>query len=440
MIDEEIGFLVDNVIGDLQIFSVYILLMNIGGYFWFIVIVCDFGIIGVDEVCDCMLMMFDIFIDFECNDVSGMYYNWYLLMMGEKLMIWFDFGDFVYFFFSMVDNGWFVVVLCIVCEVEFVFVEQVDVFYDLMDFVLFFDLVGVVGFFVGMNCGGFWEQVLLDCSVVVLMYNGFGVIVYYICYYYDMIVSESCIVIYLGIVNGQFLVIVLFGMYCIMFFGCDWVWQEQFLLGEYCMYDGFQVWEGVYSYDGMFFVFSWGGSMFELLMFDFFVFEIKWGLKLWWLNYLIMVVVQKQYGFEEVGYGYWGFFLVSNLFGGYVEYGVDIVGMWFDGYIFDVEKIDVDIDWLGCVEGMNFDFVFGDGVVILYVVFFVLLYDCKGVLSNFEGIESEFGVYGLGGFYDVVVVCSGMIVECYFFFDQLMIMVVIGNEFMKDKFKDYFVD
>jgi hypothetical protein len=190
----------------------------------------------------------------------------------------------------------------------------------------------------------------------------------------------------------------------------------------------------------MSFVPSWGGSMFESLMPDLLVPEAKWGPKSWRLNHPITVAVQKQHGLEEADYGYWGFSPASNPFGGYAEYGVDIAGMRSDGYTSDAEKTDVDIDRPGCAEGTNPDPEFGDGVVTPHAAFLALPYDRKGVLNNLEGIESDLGAYGLGGFYDAVAVKSGTIAERYLSLDQSMIMAAIGNELTKDKLKNYFVD
>ncbi|MET0736305.1 MAG: glucoamylase family protein, partial [Microbacterium sp.] len=205
-------------------------------------------------------------------------------------------------------------------------------------------------------------------------------------------------------------------------------------------YQGFDVWDGVYSYAGMSFVPSWGGSMFEALMPDLLVPETQWGARSWRINHPITVAVQKHHGLDEAGYGAWGFSPASNPSGGYAEYGVDLAGMRSDGYTSDVEKTDVDVDRPGCSTGTNPQPDFGDGVVTPHASFLALPYDKKAVLANLTHLENDLGAYGPGGFYDSVAVGSGTIAERYLSLDQSMIMAAIGNALTGDSLKHYFVD
>ncbi|NLP82952.1 DUF3131 domain-containing protein [Microbacterium sp. CFH 90308] len=440
MTDEETGLPSDNITGDLATVGAYTSPTNIGGYLWSTVTARDLGILSADEARDRMATTLATLGTLERNGASGMFYNWYDPATGAKLTTWPDSGDAVHPFLSTVDNGWLAAALRIVREAEPSLAGQADALYDSMDFSAFFNPEGAPGLPAGTNRGGFWEAAPPDCSTAAPMYNGSGETVYYTCHHYDTTVSESRIATYLGIANGQIPATALYGTHRTMPPGCDWDWQEQLPTGEYRTYDGFEVWEGVYSYAGMSFVPAWGGSMFEALMPDLLVPEEKWGPRSWRLNHPITVAVHKHHGLDDAGYGYWGFSPASNPFGGYSEYGVDLAGMRSDGYFSDAEHTDVDIDHPGCSMGANAEPEFGDGVVTPHAAFLALPYDREGVLDNLSRIEDELGAYGPGGFYDSVAVRSGTIAERYLSLDQSMIMAAIGNALTGDTLKDYFVD
>ncbi|GAA5025714.1 glucoamylase family protein [Microbacterium fluvii] len=439
MTDPDTGLAADNIEGDLTDPGAYTSPTNIGGYLWSTVTARDLGIIDRRDARERLRTTLTTLERLERNEASGMFYNWYDPATGEKLTTWPESGDPVEPFLSTVDNGWLAAALRIVAEAEPRLARQADRLYDSMDFGAFFDPAGAAGLEAGTNRGGFWDAEPAGCSVAAPMYNGSGETAFYTCHHYDTTVSESRIATYLGIINGQIPSTALAGTHRTMPPGCDWAWQEQLPTGTTRSYHGYDVWEGVYSYDGMSFVPSWGGSMFEALMPDLLVPEAQWGHRSWALNHSITVAVQEAHG-ADAGYGYWGFSPASNPFGGYSEYGVDLAGMRSDGYASDVEKTDVDIDRPGCTMGTNPDPTFGDGVVTPHASFLALPYDRAGALKNLRGIENDLGAYGPGGFYDSVAVHSGTIAERYLSLDQSMIMAAIGNELTGDTLKDYFVD
>ena len=440
MTDETTGLPSDNVTGDLATPAEYTSPTNIGGYLWSTVTARDLGIIGKKEARSRLATTLDTLGELERNDASGMFYNWYSPTTGEKLVTWPDSGDAVAPFLSTVDNGWLAASLRIVREAEPSLAREADELYRSMDFSSFFDPAGAAGLPAGTNRGGFWEADPGGCSIQAPNYSGDGPDVFYTCHHYDTTVSESRIATYLGIANGEIPATALYGTHRTMPPGCDWAWQEQLPAGRTRTYDGFAVYEGTYSYEGMSFVPSWGGSMFESLMPDLLVPETQWGARSWAKNHPITVAVQKKHGLNEAGYGYWGFSPASNPFGGYAEYGVDIAGIRSDGYTSDAEKTDVDIDRPGCAEGTNPDPTFGDGVVTPHAAFLALPYDRPGVLKNLRGIEKKLGAYGPGGFSDAVAVKSDTVAERYLSLDQSMIMAAIGNALTGDTLKDYFVD
>jgi hypothetical protein len=443
MTDEATGLPSDNIGGALDPASAagYTSPTNIGGYLWSTVTARDLGVIGADEARERMTATITSLERLERNNASGMYYNWYDPETGAKLTTWPDTGDVVHPFLSTVDNGWLGAALRIVREAEPALAERADALYASMDFSAFFDRAGAAGLPAGTNRGGFWEAPPGDgCAVAAPIYNGAGAEVFYTCHHYDTTVSESRISTYLAIADGAIPATGLYGTHRTMPPGCDWAWQEQLPEGQTRTYDGIDVYEGTYSYDGMRFVPSWGGSMFEALMPDLLIPEAEWGQRSWALNHPLTVAVQKHHGLKDARYGAWGFSPASDPFGGYAEYGVDLAGMRSDGYGSDREKTDVDIDRPGCTEGTNPEPEFGDGVVTPHASFLALPYDERGVMKNLRTLEKKFGAYGPGGFYDAVATGSGTVAERYLSLDQSMILAAIGNALTDDSLKDYVVD
>ncbi|MGP3534606.1 glucoamylase family protein [Microbacterium sp. RD1] len=443
MTDDETGLPADNIGGDLaeDTASAYTSPTNIGGYLWSTITARDLGIIGTDEARERMTATLATLETLERNAASGMFYNWYDPDTGAKLTTWPESGDVVHPFLSTVDNGWLAVGLRAVREAEPALADRAQALYAGMHFSAFFDPAGAAGLPAGTNRGGFWEEPPGDgCAVEAPMYNGSGATAFYTCHHYDTTVSESRIATYLAVADGTIPATGLYGTHRTMPAGCDWAWQEQLPEGETRSYDGVSVYEGTYSYDGMRFVPSWGGSMFEALMPDLFIPEAQWGPTSWGVNHPITVAVQEKHGLKDAGYGYWGFSPASDPFGGYAEYGVDLAGMRSDGYGSDREKTDVDIDRPGCAEGANPDPEFGDGVVTPHASFLALPYDTRGALKNLRNIEKKLGAYGPGGFYDAVATGSGTIAKRYLSLDQSMILAAIGNELTGDSLKAYVVD
>lgn len=450
MTDETTGLPADNIGGDLSpaSASVYTSPTNIGGYLWSTLAARDLGIITADEARQRMTTTVGTLERLERNEVSGMYYNWYAPADGAKLTSWPGTGDIVNPFLSTVDNGWLAAALRMVANAETsddpALGARAKALYDSMDFGVFFDPQGKQPLLpAGTNRGGFWEVPPVgETGCEAPAYNGAGVTLVYTCHHYDTTVSESRIATYLGIVNGQIPASGFYGTFRTMPDGCDWSWQEQRPTGQDRDYDGLTVFEGAYSYDGMSFVPSWGGSMFEALMPALLVPEEDWGPTSWGLNHPITVAVQEKHG-EDAGYGYWGFSPSSNPAGGYREYGVDLAGIRSDGYLSDQEDTDVDIPFRDCPDadrGHNPDPAFGDGVVTPHASFLALGYDAKGTVDNLRGIEENLHAYGPGGFYDAIAVRSGTIAERYLSLDQSMIMAAVSNALDDDAMRGYFAD
>jgi hypothetical protein len=446
MTDPAVGLPADNIDGDLDPASRsgHTSPTNIGGYLWSTLAARGLGIIDSDDARARLTATIGTLEHLERNVPSGMFYNWYSPADGQKLDTWPEDGAVVHPFLSTVDNGWLAAALRMVANGEPALGERAMRLYESMDFGVFFDPSPYTPALpAGTNKGGFWEeQPGGTCASRQAPFSGSGPDVFYTCHWYDTTVSESRIATYLGIVNGQIPGSGLYGTFRTMPAGCDYSWQEQSPVGEDRVYDGLTVYEGAYSSDGMRFVPSWGGSMFEALMPDLLVPEAQWGPTSWGVNHPITVAVQEKHG-EDAGYGYWGFSPSSNPDGGYREYGVDSAGMRTDGYFSDQEDTDVDLPFAGCPDagrGTNPSPAYGDGVVTPHASFLALGYDARGAVENLRGIENDLGAYGPGGFYDAVAVHSGTIAERYLSLDQSMIMAAVSNALDGDAMRTLFAD
>ncbi|GIT78771.1 hypothetical protein LLS1_04400 [Leifsonia sp. LS1] len=446
MTDPAVGLPADNIDGALDPASAsgHTSPTNIGGYLWSTLAARGLGIISADDARARLATTVGTLERLERNAASGMFYNWYSPADGRKLTTWPEDGSVVHPFLSTVDNGWLAAALRMVANGEPALADRARALYDSMDFGVFFDPTPYTpNLPAGTNKGGFWEEQPGDtCASEQAPFSGVGPNVFYTCHWYDTTVSESRIATYLGIVNGQIPSSGLYGTFRTMPAGCDYSWQEQSPVGESRVYDGLTVYEGAYRYDGMRFVPSWGGSMFEALMPDLLVPEEVWGPTSWGVNHPVTVAVQEKHG-QDAGYGYWGFSPASNPDGGYREYGVDAAGMRADGYFSDQENTDVDLPFDGCPtaeRGTNPAPAYGDGVVTPHASFLALGYDARGAVENLRGIERELHAYGPGGFYDAVAVHSGRIAERYLSLDQSMIMAAVANGLDDGAMRTLFAD
>ncbi|WP_025157720.1 glucoamylase family protein [Leifsonia aquatica] len=446
MTDPAVGLPADNIDGSLDPASAsgHTSPTNVGGYLWSTLAARGLGIISADEARDRLTTTIGTLEHLERNAASGMFYNWYSPADGQKLTTWPEDGSVVHPFLSTVDNGWLAAALRMVANGEPTLTDRARALYDSMDFGVFFDPTPYNPHLpAGTNKGGFWEEQPGDtCASERAPFSGSGPNVFYTCHWYDTTVSESRIATYLGIVNGQIPPTGLYGTFRTMPAGCDYAWQEQSPVGEDRVYGGLTVYEGAYRYDGMRFVPSWGGSMFEALMPDLLVPEEDWGPTSWGVNHPVTVAVQEKHG-QDAGYGYWGFSPASNPDGGYREYGVDAAGMRADGYFSDQENTDVDLPFEGCPtaeRGTNPTPTYGDGVVTPHASFLALGYDAHGAVENLRGIERDLHAYGPGGFYDAVAVHSGRTAERYLSLDQSMIMAAVANGLDHGAMRTLFAD
>ena len=440
MVDPATGLPADNIEGDLDpaTRSKYTSPTNIGAYLWSAIVASKLGVIDRRELVSRTRTTLSSVERLQRHPASGQYYNWYDPATLELLHTWPVDGSVVYPFASSVDNAWLAAALMVVRNAVPEVRAQAQKLLDPMDFAFYYDEVGRgPDVPAGLMRGGFWDAPPPGCALPG-NYTGTGPDVYYTCHTYGSFASETRMITYVAISLGQVPPAHYFGPWRTFPDTCDWGWQEQKPVGQFVDYLGVPVFEGQYTYRGLKFVPTWGGDMFEDLMPDLFVPEVKWGKDSWARQHSVYVRGQIEHGLADAKYGYWGFSPSSNPDGGYREYGVDIMGLDTPGYTSDQERTSVDVGFEGCREATPPPATYGDGVVTPHAVVLALPYQPKAALTELAKLRRDFDSYGPGGYYDAIAVRSGKVAKRYLALDQGMIMGALGNLLADDVLRDAF--
>ena len=425
------GMPADNIDGDLDPASrsKYTSPTNIGSYLWSAIVAEDLGVISRRDLVSRTKTTLSSLARLQRHPASGQYYNWYDPETLERLTTWPVDGSVVYPFASSVDNAWIAAALMVVRNAVPEVRAQAQALLDPMDFAFYYDPQGRgPDVPAGLMRGGFWDTPPPDpqCSLPG-NYTGVGPDVAYTCHTYGSFASETRMISYVAIALGQVPPEHYFAPWRTFPDTCDWNWQEQKPSGEFVDYLGVPVFEGNYTYRGLTFVPTWGGDMFEALMPDMFVPEVRWGVNSWARQHSVYVRGQIEHGLNDAKYGYWGFSPASNPDGGYREYGVDVMGLDGPGYTSDQEKTSVDVGFDGCRDAQPLPATYGDGVVTPHAVVLALPYQPKAALTELVKLRRDFDAYGPGGYYDAIAVRSGKVAKRYLALDQGMIMGALGN-------------
>jgi hypothetical protein len=438
----ETGMPADNIGGDLDpaTRSAYTSPTNIGSYLWSAIVAEDLGVISRRDLVSRTKTTLSSLARLQRHPASGQYYNWYDPVTLERLTTWPVDGSVVYPFASSVDNAWLAAALMVVRNAVPEVRTQAQDLLAPMDFSFYYDVVGRgPDVPAGLMRGGFWDTPppAPQCSLPG-NYTGVGPEVYYTCHTYGSFASETRMISYVAISLGQVPPAHYFAPWRTFPDTCDWNWQEQKPSGEFVDYLGVPVFEGNYTYRGLKFVPTWGGDMFEELMPDMFVPEVRWGKDSWARQHSVYVRGQIEHGLSDAKYGYWGFSPASNPDGGYREYGVDIMGLDGPGYTSDQEKTSVDVGFEGCRDAQPLPTTYGDGVVTPHAVVLALPYQPRAALTELAKLRRDFDSYGPGGYYDAIAVRSGKVAKRYLALDQGMIMGALGNLLGNDILRDAF--
>ncbi len=307
---------------------------------------------------------------------NGLFYNWYNTDDGSLKKDW---GQFI----SQVDNGWMSAGLIVVGQAYKELNGQTSKLVNNMNYATLYDPE------VGQFRGGY------DVAKGALTEHHYGA-------FY----TEPRVASYIAIGKGDVPQDHWWKMFRTM--PAEYDWQSQVPEGKNVNYDGVNVFEGHYTYQGKKFVPSWGGSMFEALMPGMVIKEKELGKKALGLNNERHVQLQIAYA-KEKGYRAWGF-SPSATPSGYSEFAATPLGT--SGY--------------------------KDGATVTaHATFLALEYAPQDARKNIEALKS-FNMLSNYGFYDSVNVETGELAKAYLALDQGMIMVSIANHLKDGVIRDYF--
>lgn len=307
---------------------------------------------------------------------NGLFYNWY---NTEDASVKKDWGQFI----SQVDNGWLSAGLIVVGQAYPELKARTSSLVDKMDYAKLYDPE------VGQFRGGY------DVAKGELTEHHYGT-------FY----TEPRVASYIAIGKGDVPKEHWWKMYRTM--PKEWDWQSQIPEGTTVNYDGVDVFEGHYTYQGTKFVPTWGGSMFEALMPGMVLKEKELGTRALGLNNQRYADLQIAYA-KEKGYPAWGF-SPSATPTGYSEFAATPLGI--SGYK-------------------------DSSTVTAHATFLALDYAPKEARENIKALK-KLDMTGKYGLYDSVNLDTKEVAKAYLALDQGMIMVSIANYAENDLIRDYF--
>ena len=307
---------------------------------------------------------------------NGLFYNWYHTKDASLMTDW---GQFI----STVDNGWLSAGLIVIGQAYPELYDRTHALVEDMDYSTLYTPE------VGQMRGGY--------DVATGSYTA---------HHYGAFYTEPRVASYIAIGKEDVPKEHWWRMFRTM--PESWDWQAQIPEGYTETYDGVDVFEGHYSYKGIKYVPSWGGSMFEALMPQLVLKEKELGKNALGLNNKRHVDIQIQYA-KDQGYAAWGMSPAATP-ENYSEFAATPLGM--DGYK-------------------------SDGTVTPHATFLALEYAPMEAFKNIQALK-RFDMYGKYGFLDSVNVETGEVTNAYLALDQGMTMISIANYLKEGVIRDYF--
>lgn len=202
----------------------------------------------------------------------------------------------------------------------------------------------------------------------------------------------------------------------------DFTWQTQVPQGPTVTYTDpyshhtFSVAETHYTYEGITYVPSWGGSEFEALMAPLVVPEAAWGQRNFGLNDVNYAEASILYAKKALKYSVWGLSPASTpgITGSYTAYGAYPMGSGGTGN------------------------AYANTAVTPYASFLALPFLPQQSFRNIEKLMSMPQVYGQYGFYDSVDPLTGVVAPRYLVLDQGIIMAGIDDALMHGGLQRYY--
>ncbi len=343
----------------------YTNITNIGLYLMCLVAGYDFKFITREEAVKRINLTIDSVEKLETYE--GFPYNYYDITIFQRTSN----------FISFVDSGWLAAGL-IVAKNAFPqeLAARCQKIIDSMNFAFFYD------------------------PVEGSMYHGYYTnIEYYSEYHYGALYTETRAISYLAIGKGDVPKEHWFNL--ARTFSDTWLWQTQMPKGrKHKTYLSYATEGGYYTYEGIKFVPSWGGSMFEALMPPIILDERRLAPKSLGINDSRHADIQIKHTLEKSDMAVFGMSPSCVPEGGYKEYGVKLLGI--KGY-----KADV--------------------VITPHATFLALEFAPKECVNNIRKMLKDYKAYGEYGFYDAINVKTAKVALKYLCLDQAMSFLALDN-------------
>ena len=342
----------------------YLNVTDIGIYLLSVTAACDLKLISRVEAIERLRQTLDSIEGME--SYQGFLYNYYDTTTKERT------SDFI----SFVDSAWLTSGLMVVRQAFPELRTRCTKLIDRADYKFFYDDVEQVmnhGFYVHMNCRAE--------------------------YVYGLLYTESRAGSLIAIGKGDVPEEHWFRL--MRTFPSDATWQSLTPQGRKLKtVGGHETIGGWYEWNGLKYVPSWGGSLFEALMPTVIIDEKKYGPENLGTNDVIHAVIQRRYALETLKYPVWGMSPCSTTFhDGYSEYGVKVLG----------------------VRGYN------AGVITPHVTALALYVTPAEAIANLRNLIEKYDIYGQYGFYDAVDPVSGEVAHKYLALDQGMTFLALAN-------------
>jgi len=359
-----IEFSENGVLSDNTIIGDYTNITNIGLYLMCLVSAYDLGFISKKEAVKRLNLTLDSIEKLETY--NNFLYNYYDITIFQRTSN----------FISFVDSGWLAAGIIVAKNA---FRDELSAragkILDKMDFSFFYDNVS------GCMHHGFYTNIN-----------------YYSEYHYGTFYTEPRAISYMAIGKGDapeehwFMLARTFSE--------EWEWQTQIPKGRKTKsYLGYATEGGYYEYEGIKYVPSWGGSMFEALMPALIIDEKNLAKKGLGINDARHVKIQIGYALDKLKYPVFGMSPSCVPGNGYKEYGVTPLA----------------------IKGYK------DGIVAPYATFLALEFAPDECIQNLRKMLELYNAYGEYGFYDAVNPKTGKVALKYLCLDQAMSFIALNN-------------
>jgi hypothetical protein len=355
----------------------YASVTNIGVYFMAVVSAFDLGFIGKEDAVHRIKATMDTLEKLTYHS-SGFPYNYYDTTMLDPTS----------YFVSFVDSGWLMLGLYVA---KGAFPEEVG--------------EQARRLLARGNLGFFYDPVEKE------MYHGYYENLHvYTDYHYGVFYAEPRATSYMAIARGEVPEEHWF-QGPVRTFPANFTWQSQTPKArvEHTVL-GHSFYGGYYEWNGLKYVPSWGGSMFEALMPALVLKEKELAPEGLGKNNEAHVLGQIRYATEDLKMPVWGMSPSSVPGGTYAEFGAPPFG----------------------IKGYK------TGVVTPHASFLALDYAPREVVANLRKLIELYDIYGEYGFYDSVDVASGKVARKYYALDQGMSFVAIANYLKNNAIRDRF--